>query len=70
MALIHMILQQVIFIALSSSVNVTGWHRQLSLTFIAYNTNIMASFVMVFGTLHTIKYQVCLLQRRLNLPGH
>ena len=47
MTLIRMILQQVIFIALSSRVNVTGWHRQLSLTFIAYNTNIMASFVIV-----------------------
>ena len=30
MTLIRMILQQVIFIALSSRVNVTGWHRQLS----------------------------------------
>ena len=57
MALIRMILQQVIFIALSSRVNVTGWHQQLSLTFIAYNTNIMAPFVMLFGASCT-NYQV------------
>ena len=57
MTLIRMILQQVIFIALSSQVNVTAWQRELSLTFIAYYTNIMASFVMVFGSPYT-NYQV------------
>ena len=57
MTLIRMILQQVIFIALSSQVNVTAWQRQLSLTFIAYYTNIIASFVMVFGSPYT-NYQV------------